>query len=163
MHPRINTAVRVAIAMMLLRLALFFSGAEFTWQDPAFLFLALAAFPLLAIYAIWPRSVPTGFAHDVKTSLRITAVYGLLITLFLYFYFTLAETDYFANNQEIIVENELKANPELNREMLRERVETFFSVRNFSVLALLSSLVMSVFYSVLFPAVKRLMPGSVRP
>ena len=162
MHPRINTAVRVAIAMMLLRLALFFTGAEFPWQDPAYLFLVMAAFPALAIYAIWPGPGPVGFAHDVKTSLRITAVYGLLLTAFLYFYFTLAETDYFANNQEMIVENELKANPGLDREVLKDRVETFFSVRNFSVLALLTALVMSVFYSVLFSAIKRLMPGSVR-
>jgi hypothetical protein len=147
---------------MLLRLALFWSGGEFAYQDPLFLFVLLAAFPGLAIYAIWPRSAVTGFAADAKKSMQITLLYGLLITVFLYCYFTWIDVTYFANRHEQFVENELRADPSLDRADLISKVSEFFSVRNFTVLVLLSCIIMSAFYSVLFAALKRFRPGGAK-
>ncbi len=148
------------MAVMLLRLALFWSGSEFAYQDPAFLFVLLASFPALSMYAIWPRKAATGFAADAKKSIQITLLYGLLITVFLFCYFTWVDVNYFANKHEQFVENELLADPSLERADLIVKVSEFFSVRNFTVLVLLSCIIMSAFYSVLFSALKRVRPGS---
>lgn len=155
-HPSINIAVRVALILMIVRLVLFFANADLPYQEEAYLFLLLAAFPSLSLYAIWPRSTKQDFKSDALASLRVTAVFGVAMAIFIYAFYAFVDKTYFPNMIDLIVSREMEANPDLEEKELRKGVEAFFSVRNFSVLAILFFLVMAAFYSVLFAAVKRL-------
>jgi len=155
-HPSINVSLRVALALMALRLVLFFVNADFPYQEEVYLFLLLAAFPALALYAIWPRAEKRGFKEDALSSLRCTSVFAIAMAIFIYAFYAFVDKAYFPNMIDLIVSREMGANPSLNEDDLRQGVETFFSIRNFSVLAILFFLLMSGFYSILFSAVKRL-------
>lgn len=155
-HPSVNISVRVALGFMALRLVLFFINADFPYQEEIFLFLLLAAFPGLTIYAIWPRDVKTSFKTDALNSLRLNLIFGVAMAIFIYAFYAFADTNYFPNMRDMIVAREFEAKPDLNEADLRRGVEQFFSLRNFSILAILFFMVMGVFYSVLFSAVKRL-------
>ena len=142
---------------MALRLALFFLSADFPGQEETYVFLMLAAFPALVIYAIWPRPSPnpSSVMNDTIAGLRVTLVYALLMVLFLYFYYTFADKNFFANFQDRAIAMELETNTELSREDIVRRGREFFSKRNFTVLALGGFLIMSAFYSLLFSVLKR--------
>lgn len=155
-HPNLNTAIRVAIAMMALRLVLFFVDADFPWQEYIYIFLLLAAVPGLAIYAIWPRGNYHSFLEDLKKAAGQTLLYGVLISVFLYFYYSFVDVDFFANRQELIIERELAAMENGNRDDIAEQVKSLFSVRNGSVLTLAGMVLMGVFYAIFFAAAKRL-------
>jgi hypothetical protein len=155
-HPSVNISVRVALGLMALRLVLFFINADFPYQEEIFLFLLLAAFPLLTIYAIWPREPKTDFKRDALNSLRLNAVFSVAMAIFIYAFYAFADTNYFPNMVDMITAREFEANPDLDEAELRRGVEQFFSLRNFSVLAVLFFLAMGVFYAVLLSALKRL-------
>lgn len=155
-HPSVNISVRVALGFMALRLVLFFVNADFPYQEEIFLFLLLAAFPALVIYAIWPRNQKSAFKDDALKSLQLTVVFAIAMALFIYAFYAFADKDYFPTMRDMIAARELAANPELQEEELRRGIEQFFSIRNFSILAILFFLVMGAFYSVLFSAIKRL-------
>jgi len=155
-HPSVNISVRVALGFMALRLVLFFVNADFPYQEEIFLFLLLAAFPGLTIYAIWPRDVKTSFKTDALNSLRLNLIFGVAMAIFIYAFYAFADTNYFPNMRDMIVAREMEANPDMAEENMRRGVEQFFSLRNFSILAILFFMAMGIFYSVLFSAVKRL-------
>ncbi len=155
-HPSINVALRVALAIMVLRLILFFVNADFPYQDETFLFILLTSFPALVLYGIWPREKKSSFKDDALMGMRLTLVFSIALALFIYAFYAFVDQDYFPNMQDMIVARELAANPDVVEEELRTGVTNFFSVRNFSVMAVLLFLVMSAFYSVLFSVVKRL-------
>ena len=152
-HPSVNVSVRVALAFMALRLVLFFINADFPYQEEIFLFLLLAAFPGLTI---WPRVIKKSFKDDALNSLRLNVIFAVAMAIFIYAFYAFADTNYFPNMRDMIVAREFEANPDLDEADLRRGVEQFFSLRNFSILAILFFMVMGVFYSVLFSAVKRL-------
>lgn len=155
-HPNVNVSLRVALALMAMRLVLFFINADFPYQEEGYLFLLLASFPGLALYAIWPRGETTGFKDDALASLRCTAVFAIAMAIFIYAFYAFVDKAYFPNMVDEIVNREIQANPDLIEKELRSGVESFFSIRNFSLLAVIFFLVMSAFYSVLFSAIKRL-------
>jgi len=155
-HPSVNISVRVALGFMALRLVLFFINADFPYQEEVFLFLLLAAFPGLTIYAIWPRAEKKTFKDDAVISLRINLIFAVAMAIFIYAFYAFADTNYFPNMRDMIVARKFDANPNLDEADLRRGVDQFFSLRNFSILAVLFFMVMGVFYSVLFSAIKRL-------
>jgi hypothetical protein len=155
-HPSVNISVRVALGFMALRLVLFFINADFPYQEEIFLFLLLAAFPGLTIYAIWPRATMKSFKQDALNSLRLNVIFAVAMAIFIYAFYAFADTNYFPNMRDMIVAREFDANPNLDEADLRRGVEQFFSLRNFSILSILFFIAMGVFYSILFSAVKRL-------
>lgn len=149
---------------MALRLALFYFGADLPGQEETYVFLLLAAFPTLVIYAIWPRPAPEpkSVMSDTIAGLRVTLVYAILMVLFLYFYYTFADKNFFANFQDRAIAMELETNTELSREDIVRRGREFFSKRNFTVLVLGGFLIMSAFYSLLFSVLKRVFMPPLR-
>ena len=150
--------MRVAIGMILLRLVLFFVNADFSLQEEMYVFLNLAAVPVIVLYAIWPRKhlVGAGFMEDFILSLRIAALYGVIMSVFGYFYYTQVDLDFFANKQEEIIELRLTDANAPDRATVTDEVTSFFSVRNFALIALLIYIFLSIFYAILFSALKRL-------
>ncbi len=126
-------------------------------QDAVYLFLNLAAIPVLVLYAIWPRGAQKEFLEDATAALRNAGLYGVIMVVFLFIYYSFVDVNYFANMHEGIITKELAAIEEdVDAAEVASQIRSFFSVRNFSVLALALYLVLSVFYALLFTALKRL-------
>jgi hypothetical protein len=76
--------------------------------------------------------------------------------VFGYFYYTQIDVDFFANKQEEIIELRLTDANAPDRATVTDEVTSFFSVRNFALIALLIYIFLSIFYAILFSALKRL-------
>lgn len=143
--------------MMLLRLLAFSANLNWETLDIAFVGVTLAGVIPLSIYAVWPREKSSpGFLKQTSKSMRITAFYGLLITVFLYVFYAFIDTEFFAIMQNRIIENELTAAPEAQHQKIRENVPEFFSLRNFTAMVLILFIASAAFYSILFSALQTL-------
>lgn len=155
-HPNLNIPVRVAIGLIALRLVLFFVNGDFPYQEEIYLFLNLTAIPALVIYAIWPRGGKSDFIKSVGASMRSAMLYGFIMAIFTFVYYTFIDADYFPNMRDEIIQKQLQAlDGTEDPAVVSDKINSFFSVRNFSVLALLLYVVLSAFYAFLFSALKQ--------
>ena len=143
--------------MMLLRLLAFLANLNWEMLDIAFVGVALAGVIPLSIYAVWPReNAAKSFLKQTSKSMRVTAFYGLLITIFLFLFYTFIDKEFFEIMQNRIIENELTAAPEAQHQKIRENVPEFFSLRNFTAMVLILFIASAAFYSILFSALQTL-------
>lgn len=155
-HPNLNIPVRVAIALIALRLVLFYVNGDFPYQEGIYLFLNLTAIPALVIYAIWPRGGGSDFLKSLAASMRTAMLYGFIMAVFTFVYYTFIDVDYFPNMRDEIIQKQLLAlDGSEDPKVVSDKINGFFSVRNFSVLALLLFVVLSAFYAFLFGALKQ--------
>jgi hypothetical protein len=155
-HPNLNIPVRVAIGLIALRLVLFFVNGDFPYQEEIYLFLNLTAIPALVIYAIWPRGDKSDFIKSVGASMRSAMLYGFIMAIFTFLYYTFIDVDYFPNKRDEIIERQLLAlDGTEDPAVVSGKINDFFSVRNLSVLALLLYILLSAFYAFLFSALKQ--------
>lgn len=165
-HPKLSIAIQAAIGFILLRLLAFFLNWNPQFVDTGFLFLSLAALIPLSIYAIWPRGRNKGFLREVNSSMRLTALFGLIITVFLFLFYQFLETEYFELTREQIINREFKnyesehngtTIPEADAEKLQDNISEFFSIRNYTAIVLVLFIILSAFYAILFTALKKLL------
>ncbi len=154
-HPNLNIPIRVAISLMVLRLLFFFLDWQWDPVDMTFIFISLAALIPLCIYALWPRKTAQTLLEGIFSSMRVVLIYSILTTIFYFVYYSFIDVGYFPEMRELILQREIaNSTPEQHAE-IGENIERFFSVRNFSVLLLVLFMAFSIFYSVLFTAIKR--------
>ena len=148
-----------------MRLLAFFLGWNPEYIDTGFLFISLAALIPLTIYAIWPRSLKKSFLQEITSTMRITALFGLVITVFLFLFYQFMETEYFELTRDEIMNRELRqyaaensgnAMPSGAADKLEDNISEFFSIRNYSAIILVLFIVLSGFYAVLFAVLKKL-------
>ena len=165
-HPKFSIALQAAIGLILLRLVAFFLNWNPQFVDTGFLFISLAALIPLSIYAIWPRGQKKSFLQEVTASMRLTALFGLIITVFLFFFYQFLETEYFELTREDIINREMRnyeatsngnQMPAEDAEQLQDNVTGFFSIRNYSAIVLVLFIVLSAFYAILFSALKKIL------
>jgi hypothetical protein len=165
-HPKLSIAIQAAIGLILLRLVAFFLNWNPQFVDTGFLFFSLAALIPLSIYAIWPRGENKGFLKEVNTSMRLTALFGLIITVFLFLFYQFLETEYFELTREQIINREFKTYesenngnemPAADAEKLQDNITEFFSIRNYTAIVLVLFIILSAFYAVLFSVLKKLL------
>ncbi len=161
-HPSLHIALRVALAVIGLRLALFFAEPDWEFAEPFYYFVNLAALPALALYAVWPRRGTGGFLSGTKSSLRITGLYSLIMTAFFFVYYGYIDKEFFPSHYEKLIGGELGAaaerGEELTAEEVREKVESFFSLRNATAILLAGYMALSLFYSLFFSALRSILP-----
>ena len=156
-HPKTKIAFIVSLVLIAARLLAFYLGLDYELIDTIFLFLFLSALIPLCLYAIWPHGENWNFYGDLIKSLRLTILYGVVISGFLYLFYSFVEVSYFPQTRAAIIQAQIQEAPEADVNEIRRNIESFFSVRNFSVLLMVLFAVLSVFYSVLFSALKRVL------
>ena len=164
-HPKLNIAFQAAIGLILLRLLAFMLNGNPQFVDTGFLFISLAALIPLSIYAIWPRGQNNSFLREVNASMRITTLFGLIITVFLFLFYQCLETEYFELTREQIINRELKnyettngsPMPQEDSVKLKDNITSFFSIRNYTAIVLVLFIILSAFYAALFSALKKLL------
>ncbi len=155
-HPSLKISLRAAIAFIVIRLVVFYAGISFEQIDMIMVFLGLFGLIPLAIYALWPRNKVTTLLEDISGALRIMGLYVVIITFYTYIHYSFVDTAYFSATQADIIEAAVQSESEDKRAEITENVQAFFSVRNASVMLLLLSIALSIFYALLFSAIKRL-------
>ncbi len=159
-HPNLQTAIRVALSVIGVRLVLFYGGFQTEWTEPAYIFLNLAALPALSIYAIWPRGPYTGFLDDAKNSMKLLGLYSLVMTVFFFIYYQFIDVEFFKSKQEALIFQAIEGSEEaINPEEAADKVRSFFSLRNGTAIVLAGYVASSAFYSIFFSAIKRVVPG----
>jgi hypothetical protein len=159
-HPNLHTTLKVALAVMSVRLLLYYSHLESEWAEPSYLFINLGALPALSVYAIWPRASYTGFLEDAKASMKLLGLYSLLMTVFFFVYYQFVDVEFFKSKQEALIYNAIQSNEEgIDPEDAADKVRSFFSLRNGTAIVLAGYVALSAFYSIFFSALKRLVPG----
>ncbi len=157
-HPNLNIPIRAALLLIVVRLAFHFADINWPQFQMAYLFLVIGVLIPLCIYAIWPRQkgpLPPLFT-EVSAAMRVMAVYAIVMIVFIIVFYALIDKSFFIEKQTEILEGALKNDPSANQDELKQRVESFFSLRNFSVLLLLGFMISSAFYALFFSILKRL-------
>ena len=155
-HPNLNTPIRAALLLIVVRLSFHFADINWPPFQMVFLFLAVGTLIPLCIYAIWPRAYAPGFLKEVSSAMRIMAVFAVIMIAFIIVFYAFIDKEFFPEKQAEILKSALESNPESKHAELRKQVEDFFSLRNFSVLLLLGFMISSAFYAVFFTVLKRL-------
>lgn len=155
-HPDLNIPVRAALLLIVVRLAFHFADINWPAFQTIYLFIAVGALIPLCIYAIWPRSFTPQFIQEVATAMRIMAVYAIIMIVFIIVYYAFIDTEYFAEKQAEILQGAIATADPSEHDKLREQVEEFFSLRNFSVLLLIGFVISGGFYALFFSILKQL-------
>ncbi len=158
-HPNINIPIRVALVLITVRLAFFF--ADYNWPpfEMVYAFFTFGGLIPLCLYGIWPRSELNSFFKDLKDSLRMMLVYGIIMFIFTIIFYAFVDTSFFPEKQTEIVKRAIEGSPDADVSKLQANAENFFSLQNFSGLLLLVLMAASLFYAVFFTAIKRVLFG----
>jgi len=98
--------------------------------------------------------------------MRLTALFGLIITIFLFLFYQFIETEYFELTREEIINREMRnyeaasegnQMPAADAEQLQDNITQFFSIRNYSAIVLVLFIILSAFYAILFSALKKIL------
>lgn len=155
-HPNLNIPVRAALLLIVVRLAFHFSDINWPEFQMAYLFIAVGALIPLCIYAIWPRKIVLPFIQEVGSAMRIMAVYAIIMIVFIIVFYAFIDKAYFVEKQTEILQGALKTADPSEYGKLKEQVESFFSLRNFSVLLLIGFVISAGFYALFFTILKQL-------
>ncbi len=157
---KINPTLRVAIIMALvagiLRLLVFFSGYSSPELARYVIFMHMFCILLSVFFGI--RASQTGKKQttpggDLKSAIKAGGVYTLISTAFVFIYFKFIDINYFVIKQQELIEAEVKNGG--NIDQIREKVENFFSLMNYTTVTLLGLMMISFMYSVLVVLIDR--------
>lgn len=156
-HPNLNIPTRAALLLIAVRFGFHIADVNWPAFQMIFIFISLGALIPLCIYAIWPRRGDGGdFLKEIAKALRVMLIYSVIIVVFLIVFYAFIDTSYFPEKQAEIVRAAMQQNPDASVDELTTSAQTFFSLRNFSLLMSLGFLAASGFYAILFTTLKRL-------
>lgn len=158
-HPNVNIPIRVALALIVVRLAFFF--ADYNWPpfEMVYAFCAFGALIPLSIYGIWPRGEPKAFLQDLKVALKMMLIFGIIMFIFTVVFYAFIDTSFVPERQTDILKRAIHDFPNKDVSKLKEQVENNFSLLKGSSLLLIIIMAVSVFYAVFFSVLKRLLIG----
>lgn len=112
------------------------------WVRFAYLLFFLGS--LMAGIMVWKQRLPqSGFTQDVKTGMKITSVFALIISSFTWIYYKWIETNYFQKRIQESIENV----PQEQVEQSREFAEFIFDPFTHSTITLFGSMIIGFFYT----------------
>ncbi len=92
---------------------------------------------------------PDSFIDDVKDGFKAGAVYAVLATVLVVFYYNFIDTAFFPEMQERIYQEQLGAESDLTEAEKREKIESFFNVSNWTLATMTGYLALAIVYSLL--------------
>jgi cation transport ATPase len=104
----------------------------------------------------------TGFKEDVKAGMRVGAIYALLMSVFVYFYYSNIDTTFFAEmiqNRMEMAQRAADAGTEVDMENVRQLGTFIFSARTHATITLFAFLLSSALYALMVSFFMRRLPG----
>jgi hypothetical protein len=89
------------------------------------------------------------FIDDAKDGFKAGAVYALLATGLVVFYYNVVDTVFFAEMQQRIYERSLGEESDLTEEEQREKIKSFFNLSNWTLATMTGYLALAIVYALL--------------
>lgn len=138
--PLIAFALSVAAKLVYF---FYYNGNEDLDMGVRFAYLLFFLIALVLGVSTWKRQTPrSAFTEDVKTGMKITSVYGLLLALFTWIYYKWINPAYFEDK----IKEAIDAAPEESLEQIQQTVELIFSASTHSTITLFGTIVIGFFY-----------------
>lgn len=89
------------------------------------------------------------YIDDVKDGFKAGAIYALLATALVVFYYNFIDTGFFAEMQQRIFERSMGEESDLTAEEQREKIKSFFNLSNWTLATMTGYLALAIVYSLL--------------
>jgi hypothetical protein len=151
-----------ALSVIALRLALYFSGRPVEGTEFMLVhFLAVVTIVFFAGHRLLLGDRRTGFPDLLREGFRNAAVYALLMMLFLWMHYSWLEADLFTQKiDERVAMGVAEGQPE---ELIRERMEQFFTPFNYATITFFALLITGAFQAFLIGLVHHKFLRRFRP
>tara|TARA_B100000902_G_C27259427_1_gene889794 strand:- start:1131 stop:1628 length:498 start_codon:yes stop_codon:yes gene_type:complete len=152
-----NIAFIAALTCVIAKMIYFlFLPPNEAWDNYVRLFYLLAF--LIALFfglrSFKIRATRSDFTHDVKTGMKITSIFALIISIFTWIYYTWINPEYFANR----ISDALSQAPEESIEAIETNASFIFNAFTHSTITLLSMMVIGFFYTLIMVLIMRAKP-----
>jgi hypothetical protein len=151
-----------ALAVFALRLALYYSGRPVEGTEFMLVhFLAVVTIVFFAGHRLLLGDRRSGFPDLLREGFRNAAVYALLMMLFLWLHYSQLEADLFTQKiDERVAMGVAEGQPE---ELIRERMERFFTPFNYATITFFALLITGAFQAFLIGLVHHKFLRRFRP
>jgi hypothetical protein len=151
-----------ALSVIALRLALYFSGRPVEGTEFMLVhFLAVVTLVFFAGHRLLLRDRRAGFPDLLREGFRNAAVYALLMMVFLWMHYNWLEADLFTQKiDERVAMGVAEGQPE---ELIRERMERFFTPFNYATITFFALLITGAFQAFLIGLVHHKFLRRFRP
>ncbi len=157
--PTIKVAIMLALTAGIIRLVAFYGGFA-TAKTGQYVIYMHMLFILVSIFfgvkTTNKNNGPTTAGSDLKLAIKAGGTYALLTTIFVYVYFKFIDINYFALKQQDLIDAQVK-NQGGDVAQLKEKVESFFSLMNYTTVTLLGLMLVTFAYAVVFVFLNRYM------
>ena len=154
-NPTLKVAIILALTAGVIRLLTFFGGFSSPNVAKYVIFGHMLCILLSIFFGIrysqqGKETTPGG---DLKSGIKAGGVYTLISTAFVYIYFRFIDINYFAIKQQELIEAEVKRGG--NIDQIKDKVESFFSLMNYTTVTLLGLMMITFLYAVLVVVLDR--------
>jgi len=148
-NPTLRVAIILALTAGIIRLVAFFGGFASPNMSKYVMFMHMLFILFSVFFGI--RSSQSGKqttpGADLKAAIKAGGVYTVISTAFVFIYFRFIDINYFVLKQQELIEAEVKRGGNINQ--IKEKVENFFSLMNYSTITLLGLMMIVFLYSVM--------------
>ena len=152
-----NIAIIAALTGVIAKMTYFLTLApKEAWDNYVRLFYLLAF--LIALFfglrSFKKRATRSDFTHDVKTGMKITSIFSLIISIFTWVYYKWIDPEYFANR----ISEAMSQAPEESIEAVETNVSFIFNAFTHSTITLFGMMVIGFFYTLIVVLIMRAKP-----
>ena len=144
-----DLAVRMVLASILLKMIVFFASKQFTFYESVAIFINIFILLTGVFLGIWNYRKSIGksdsFISYVKEGMKVAAFYAILMTAFVYIYYSFIDPSYF--EIKLAKQLELASKNDLNVKQVKEMGEVVLSPFFQSTITLIGFLLLGSFYS----------------
>lgn len=157
-----STAVWFTLFSIIMKMVIFITGQQFTNFDlylgVGYVFLLMTAIFITIRNHKLKVGATSAFVDDIKAGMKVTALYAIFMSAFLYAYYTLIDPDYFTIMlQQKVAQAEAAGNTNLDQ--VQNAGEFVLSPYFQSTVTLVIFMIIGVFYSSLITFFVRKMKG----
>lgn len=144
----------IAVGVMtLVKLTFYNLGVDMQTSSNAQIFIHMALIILSIFFTLHVLDKnperEASFIDDAKDGFKAGAIYALLATALVVFYYNFVDTGFFAEMQQRIFERSAGEESELTIEEQREKIKSFFNLSNWTLATLTGYMALAIVYALL--------------
>ena len=160
-----DIAVRMLLVSIIFKMIVFFASKQFTFYESIAIFINIFVLMTGVFLGIWNYrkllNAPQSFTDYLKEGMKVAALYAILMTAFVYVYYTFIDSTYFylkLAKQSALLEESGRATQEIKQatETMKVVLTPFFQ----STITLIGFLLLGSFYaSIITFLLRKFKPG----
>ncbi len=151
-------ALFFALSAIVIRLIAYYSGYV-TASTAQYVIILHLIFILLSIFFALRNNKSTAdnerdlLIDDMKAGMKAGSLYAIVTTVFVWVYFKYIDTAYFISKREELINAQLGSGTD--PEKIRQNVEGFFSLMNYTTVTLIGLITISMVYTLMLAVLNR--------